>query len=111
VAIEALSFSRNLEKSVTNIVDALDVGSVLVVADDVFLEENGADDIDDSVRPSVVPHASWLAAFRAAGCTVVAQRDLSLQYELSGACDRRKCRRWSVPLRTRRGRPAFGGTP
>jgi len=107
VAIESLSFSRNLEKTLTHIVDALDVGGLLIVVDDVVLHEDDDDqDDDDHLRPSLLPHTAWRAAFGAAGCSVVLQRDLSLQYELSrdGAAATTTTKyssdrywRWSVP--------------
>ena len=93
VAIESLSHSRNLEKTVVNIVDALEPGGLLIVVDDVVLpqqkQHHPVGSVDDHhnhptmVRPSLLPHTAWLAAMEAAHCRVIEQRDLSLQYELA----------------------------
>ena len=101
VAVESLSYSRNLENTVGNIVQSLVPGGVLIIVDDVVAvadhphpsdaSDNGNDvevptvvaDADATLRPSLVPHAAWIAALEAARCDVQVMRDLSLEYQVA----------------------------
>jgi SAM-dependent methyltransferase len=82
LAIESVSYSRNLGNTVDNIINSLVKGGVLVVVDDVVYPDVAVPDIDTTFRPSLLPHTAWMAALEAANCKVVSARDLSLEYEV-----------------------------
>lgn len=85
VAIESLSYSRNLASTIANIVKSLVVGGVLVIVDDVLLPDGRSISIskaESTLRPSLVPHSIWVTTLEAANCSIVSYRDLSLQYEV-----------------------------
>jgi SAM-dependent methyltransferase len=81
VAIESLSYSRNLENTVGNICASLKPGGVLVIVDDVVYPDVHVSDVDATLRPSLVPHSSWMTVLRGF-CTAVEARDLSLEYQV-----------------------------
>ena len=84
VAIDSLSFSRNLRDTVVNLMKLLQSGGVFVVVDDVSLpSEAGRIAMDPTHRrPSLTTHDAWTEIFTELKCKVQLVRDLSLEYEL-----------------------------
>jgi len=82
VAIESLSYSRNLEATIDNIVKSLKSGGVLVIVDDIVYPDYAIPEVESMLRPSLLPHTFWVAAIEKTGCVLKEQRDLSLEYEV-----------------------------
>jgi SAM-dependent methyltransferase len=84
IAVESLSFSRNLENTLHNLVQSLQSGGIMVIVEDVAYagtEEQEGNDLSSVVRPSLVSHATWMTMLESRLCRVVVARDLSLEYE------------------------------
>jgi SAM-dependent methyltransferase len=87
IAIESLSYSRHLAATLNNLMEATIVGGILIVVDDVVVDHSRRLHrlpIEQDLRPSLLTHKEWMAAFDNVGCEVVLMRDLSLEYELLG---------------------------
>lgn len=83
IAIESLSYSRNLENTIDNIVNSLKPGGVLIIVDDVVYPNYPIPEEETLLRPSLLPHTFWAAAIEKTGCKLTVQRDLSLEYEIT----------------------------
>lgn len=85
IAIESLSYSRHVAATLNNLIEATIVGGILIVVDDVVVDHSHRQHrlpVEQDVRPSLLMHKEWMAAFDKVGCEVVLMRDLSLEYEL-----------------------------
>jgi SAM-dependent methyltransferase len=110
IAIESLSYSRNLQNTIDNIVKSLVTGGVLLIVDDVTYSDFVVPDVDATLRPSLLPHTAWVTALRQTNCTIVAARDLSVQYEILSDHDFTSLNQHSSPWAIRL--PVTGlGTP
>ena len=96
LAIESLSYSRNLTKTLESLLSSLKRGGVLLVVDDVAAAaaapseagRQGALDLtrmqqQQQQQPSLIPHRAWEALLRDLGCPLRVGYDLTLEYELS----------------------------
>jgi len=84
IAIESLAWSPMAVTTLTNIVQSLQPGGILIMVDDVVVNDKrkaSAHLVQDH-RGSLLTHIEWSAAMLQAGCVVLAVRDLSLEYEL-----------------------------
>lgn len=87
VAIDSLSFSRNLRDMVANLMKSLQSGGVFVVVDDISIpSEAGRIAMDSTHRwPSLTTHDAWTDVFTKLKCKVQLVHDLSLEFELDFA--------------------------
>jgi SAM-dependent methyltransferase len=87
IAVESLTYSRDLRKTLLNLLPRLRTGGIMVVVDDVVL---GSDDADRRIavgilgreRPSLVTHSSWESFLRDAGCPLLEGYDLTFEHDL-----------------------------
>jgi SAM-dependent methyltransferase len=81
VAIESLSSSPDLEKSLANFIQSLKNEGILLIVDDV---EGGQDESPMMGGEKLLnAHSYWFSTLERLGCKVVVARDLSLEFELT----------------------------
>jgi len=86
VAVESMSYSRTLQRTLTNMVQSLKPGGVLVVVEDVVYPGQQTSIVEEETtrRPSLETNDVWISALRESGCEVKGVRDLGLEYEFAG---------------------------
>jgi hypothetical protein len=84
VAIESLSYSRNLKETMSNLLAGLQSGGIMVIVDDVVLPSDaGRVAVDPGFRrPSLVTHNAWNALFADNNCTIVEGYDLTFEHAI-----------------------------
>jgi SAM-dependent methyltransferase len=84
LAIESLTYARNLTATLRNLVQTLQPGGVLVVADHVAYHtpDEEQERAVPSYRPSLVSQDVWTQALQNAGCRLDVHRDLSMEYDV-----------------------------
>lgn len=84
LAIESLSYSPNLEKTLSNLMKSLRTGGIFIILDEVVVTggQESVTEVDLQSQASLFPHAFWVASFEKAGCKLEVARDLSLEYEV-----------------------------
>ena len=92
IAIDSLSYSRNLVTTLANLAQSLQRGGILLVVDDVVAPwaaqlESMESLINSSARPSLVTHAEWKAALESTGFAIARVQDLGLELDLSLVLD------------------------
>ncbi|KAL3924922.1 MAG: hypothetical protein SGILL_000743 [Bacillariaceae sp.] len=94
VAVESLSYSQNLTRTLENLAATLKPKGTMVVVDDVvaaWFSQQGGDKLEllknKTAKTSLVTHQEWLDSFATAGLVLQrAPRDLTLEFD------------WSSPL-------------
>ena len=99
VAIESLSFSRNISVTLSNLASVIDPGGTLIVVDDVVHTSHGEchnSTSEQSVleyyaalahKPSILTHSEWKDEFDKAGFVMKEAMDIGLQYSLPQLVD------------------------
>jgi SAM-dependent methyltransferase len=89
VAIESLSYSRNLKETIANLLSVLASGGILVIVDDVVLPSDaGRVAVDPGFRrPSLVTHNTWNSLLVEHNCTLVEGYDLTFEHEIVWTAD------------------------
>lgn len=84
MAIETLSYSPHIEKTLSNLIKSLKVGGIFIIVDEVVVpgQQESINDLDLQSQASLFSHTFWIAAFDAVGCKLEIARDLSLEYEV-----------------------------
>lgn len=81
VAVESLTYSHAINKTLDNMLQSLKRGGLLIVVDDVLHSESMVS--RSEARPTYT-HQSWLDLFESRSCPLLRKHDLSLEYELDG---------------------------
>lgn len=95
VCIESLSYvdQSQLQHLIQAMYKSLKVGGLLIFVDDVVLQKDPQDmDLHTRqridyyraswMRPSLIRHIDWVSLFKAAGFTLIEDRDLTLEFDL-----------------------------
>lgn len=95
LAIESLSYSRNVDKLLKKLHKSMDRGGILIMVDDVVLSDSWqsqsghnnphqhiADFKNLSQRPTLLTHEEWKKTFIESGFQVLHVRDLDLEFGL-----------------------------
>jgi cyclopropane fatty-acyl-phospholipid synthase-like methyltransferase len=94
IAIESLSFSRNMADTLSNLASVMQSGGVLILVDDVIHSPRGdrrnmtqvesriAAYSATSSRPSLLTHSEWKKALKDSGFTITEAMDLGLSFTL-----------------------------
>jgi Methyltransferase domain len=89
VAIESLSYSRNLKETIANLLSSLASGGIMVIVDDVVLPSDaGRVAVDPGFRrPSLVTHQTWNSLLVEHNCTMLEGYDLTFEHEIVWTAD------------------------
>ena len=87
IAIESLSYSRNLERTLKNLASSLLPKGVLIIVDDVLAPGLSSDSLliqelrAVSTRASLLTHHQWMETLSSAGLVIQSVQDLSLTHD------------------------------
>jgi SAM-dependent methyltransferase len=94
IAIESLSFSRNILDTLSNLASIIQPGGILIIVDDVIHTPRGdrrnVTQVQSRIvaysgissRPSLLTHSKWMKALKDSGFAVTEAMDLGLHYAL-----------------------------
>ena len=85
LAIDSLSYSPNIEVTLSNLMKSLRRGGIVIIVDVVVVagQHEPLPEGDLRLQPYHFTHAVWVAALNRAGCSLELARDLSLEYEVA----------------------------
>ena len=86
VAIESISFSRNVDNTISNLLRALKPGGLFILIDDVVYPTLKLAVDEYTIRPSLFSHTVWKNTFAGTNtgesCQLIVALDLSLEYDM-----------------------------